>query len=129
MSIKRVYIISASGIKNAAVGTPSYDFPTIIYALESALPNHTQVKLPVNIPADYSWDKSEIQCFVAPSRAARANFLRLCRLTETTPENCVFAVHQARSDELISLHRTYETALERSKDDINTYIALQEIEE
>ena len=126
--IKRIYIVESHGIREVSRGTPSYDYPTLLFGIETMTKFHKRIEVGLS---EYGYEK--IICFVEPNAAARRNFMDLCRIAGRTPDNCVYAVMDGGG--VISLHRTHKGAtdsLATVVDEIGpgrAWLALEEIEE
>jgi len=123
-----IFVVSHDGIERIDRGVSSYDFPILELGVTLALPGAKRVEVKTSA-SDYRYDR--IVCYVRPG--GRANFLRVCRILNRVPENCVYAV--STCDVLQSLHRTRQGAdfaretLVLQGEIVDPQISLEEIEE
>ena len=107
MNVKRIFIVSGTGIKEVSRGVYSYDLTTLMLGLSLGLPNHTKT----TIKLDDGFYADGIVFYVAPDCEARRNFLACCRILNRTPEGCVYCVIDSTNGYLVSLHQSLAGAL------------------
>ncbi len=100
----RIFILDQGGLRNVSRKLRSYEFSSTTDTLDRALPTHTKVELNVR-PSVYS---PSVIVYVEPTAKARADFIRLCRIANNVPDNCVVVAQD--DHEQIAVYRTFAAA-------------------